>query len=68
MTDNVAVLQGYTREVVADCDACTLFLLVKPKQDFDCTFRAWDMDNQEFIYVKGWLFNAIEDNAEGRWK
>jgi hypothetical protein len=56
MTDNVAILEGYTREVIADCDACTLNLLVKPETDFDDAFRAWDMDDQQFIRVNGWLF------------
>jgi hypothetical protein len=63
MTDNVAVLDGFTREVVADSDACTLFLLVKPDTDFDGTFKAWDTDAQEFIRVNGWLF-VVNDPAE----
>lgn len=57
MTDNVAVLQGFTREVTADSDGHTLYLLVKPDTDFDGSFKAWNMDNQEFIKVNGWLFD-----------
>ena len=60
MTDNIAILQGYTQEMVADSDACTLFLLVKPNTDFDGAFKAWDTDNQEFIRVNGWLFEMID--------
>ena len=65
MSDNVAILSGYTREVVASNAAYDLFLLVKPDTEFEGTFRAWDKDNQEFIRVNGWLF-AIED-ADTHW-
>ena len=63
MTDNVAVLDGFTREVIADSDRHTLYLLVKPDTDFDDRFRAWDTDEQEFIFVNGWLF-SVDDNTE----
>lgn len=56
MTDNIAVLEGFTREVVATSQVVDLFLLVKPDTDFDDVFKAWDMDEQEFIRVNGWLF------------
>jgi hypothetical protein len=62
MGDNAAVLQGFTREVVASNAAMDLFLLVKPGTDFDDAFRAWDADGQEFIRVNGWLF-SVEDTA-----
>lgn len=57
MTDNVAVLQGYTEEVhlVAD-GGRELFLLVKPSTDLDDAFKAWCTDGQEFIRVNGWLW------------
>ena len=60
MTDNVAVLDGYTREVNADCIEHNLDLLIKPDTDLDGTFRAWDMHGQEFIRVNGWLFTFEE--------
>ncbi len=60
MSDNVAVLDGFTREVVAESDTMTLCLLVKPDTDFDDAFKAWDMDEQEFIRVNGWLFTVEE--------
>jgi hypothetical protein len=61
MTDNVAVLAGFTREVEATNDyGLTLFLLIEPDADFDERFKAWDMDEQEFIHVNGWLF-TVED-------
>lgn len=55
MTDNVAVIQGYTKEIIAECGAATLYLLIKPDTDLDSRFRAWDTDMQEFIMVNGWL-------------
>jgi hypothetical protein len=60
MSDNVAVLDGYTLEVVAESSdgLHDLYLLVKPGTDFDDTFRAWDTDNQEFISVNGWLYSV----------
>jgi hypothetical protein len=56
MGDNAAILEGYTREVVAIGGGSELYLLVKPDTDFESTFEAWDSDDQEFIRVNGWLF------------
>ena len=60
MTDNIAVLDGYTEEVVLGSAECDLYVLIKPDTDLDSTFKAWDMDNQEYISVNGWLF-CVED-------
>lgn len=57
MSDNVAILNGYTREVIASGIEHDLYLLVKPEADLSGTFKAWDMDNQEFIRVNGWLYS-----------
>ena len=62
MTDNIATLDGFTREVIAGGGMYTLELLVRPGADLDGRFRAWDMNEQEFITVNGWLF-AIEDSG-----
>ena len=63
MTDNVAILKGYTKEIIATNDhGLELFLLVQPDADLDDRFKAWDTDCQEFIRVNGWLF-SIEDAA-----
>jgi hypothetical protein len=56
-SDGGAVRDGYTQEVHAFADHVELYLLVRPGTDLDDTFRAWDMDGQEFIRVNGWLFN-----------
>lgn len=57
MTDKDAILQGYAEEYVAECDECVFCILAKPEDDFDDIVKVWDMDNQEFIYLKGWLFS-----------
>ena len=64
MTDNIAVLDGYTDEYIAESDDITLFILVKPETDFDSTFKAWDSDNQEYIRINGWLFTFEEHNHD----
>lgn len=65
MTDNVAVLAGYTREIEADEGVDTLHLLVRPEAYLDQRFSAWDTDAQEWIVVNGWLFDCqiVEDET-----
>jgi len=57
MSDNIAVLDGYTEGFIADCGQHDLHILVKPDTDLDSTFKAWDADNQEFIRINGWLWS-----------
>ena len=56
MTDNIAILDGFTEEWVAECPDTSLFILVKPGTDLDGRFKAWDMDMQEYLWINGWLF------------
>ena len=58
--EKVTLSGAYTREVYAVCSMYELSLLVKPDADLDSEFVAWDLDEQEFINVNGWLF-TIED-------
>lgn len=61
MGDNTAILDGYTREVEAhgrNGREGTLYLLVKPDTDFTDNFRAWDMDQQEYITVEQWYYTV----------
>ena len=70
MTDNVAILEGYTDAIVASSWSCELYLLVKPDTDFDSSFKAWDTIEQEFILVNGWNFTFEEDemsDSEMEW-
>lgn len=57
MTDNVAILQGYTQEIWAECSEYAAPFLVRPDDDLDGTFRAWDIDMQEFVRINGWLWS-----------
>lgn len=58
MSDNAAVMQGYTEErsLISQFGEIELYLLIKPNTDLDSRFKAWDTDNQEWIMVNGWLF------------
>ena len=60
MTDNVAVLQGYTQELLFENWSLDLNVLVRPDTDTDGEFKAWCMDEQEFIRVSGWLFTITD--------
>jgi hypothetical protein len=62
MSDNGAVMEGYTREVHLVGIARELFLLVKPETDLGVDFRAWDTDNQEFIMVHGYQWRTTYDS------
>ena len=46
MTDNIAVLDGFTQEIYAHNAEYELYLLVKPDTEYDDTFRAWCTDNR----------------------
>lgn len=61
MSDNTAILAGFTREVIAYGPSCDLHLFVRPSTDFDDTFKAYDADECEFIRVNGWLIEEIEE-------
>lgn len=63
MTDNIATLAGFTKEIQASGSGHDLFLLVKPDTDYDSRFKAWDMDQQEWVGVNGWLFSIEEVTA-----
>ena len=53
MSDNVAVLQGFTQEIIIDTPTTNICALVKPNTVFTRWYRAWNMDTQEFITVDG---------------
>ena len=63
MTDNVAILDGYTKELMAYSDGYDLHILVKPETDLDTRFKAWCCAAQEYITVNGWLFKTEEVKA-----
>jgi len=56
MSDDVAVMQGFTKQVIGSASDYELYLLIQPDTDLDDTFKAWDTDEQVWIFVNGWLF------------
>lgn len=63
MSDNTAVLDGFTEEYLAECIESSIAILVRPGEDLDSTFTAWDMDNQEYIRINGWLWSFEKAEA-----
>lgn len=61
MTDNVAIPEGYTKGVFAHSVSFDMHLLIKSDTDLDQRFRAWDLYNQEYVNVNGWLFEFEEE-------
>ena len=61
MSDNTAILAGFTQEYIAEGGGCEVHIFVQPNADLDGYFRAYDADNCEFITVTGWnvTLNAI---------
>lgn len=55
-----AIDKGYTREVWAESDECTLNLLIKPDTDLDGSFRAFCLDEFEWLRVSGDVFSIEE--------
>lgn len=53
MTDNVAVLLGYTQDIIIENPTECIIALVKPGTDFTGFYRAWDTDTQEFVKIAG---------------
>lgn len=64
MSDNTAILAGFTREVEASCTEYDVHMFVRPNVDFDDRFRAYDADNCEWIMVNGWMW-TFEDINNG---
>lgn len=55
-----ALAKGYTRRITADSSEYTLDLLVNPEADLDGRFKAFCMDELEWLKVNGWLFTFEE--------
>jgi hypothetical protein len=53
MSDNIAILEGFTTEIMCETEDGVLFLLVKPNTNFAGIYRAWDTDSQKFITLGG---------------
>lgn len=55
MSDNEAVLNGWTRELMCSAGENEIHILVDPEVDLDTRFRAWDCDSQEIVVINGWM-------------
>lgn len=60
MSDNTAILAGFTREIYVDDGLECRHLFVKPGDYLDGAFRAYDADYCEWVTIAGWRV-AIED-------
>jgi len=61
MSDNTAVLAGYTRELIVQGCYQDLHIFVKPNADLDGTFKAYDADECDWITINGWMISDIEE-------
>lgn len=52
--------KGYRRSVIADGGPYTLELLVKPDVDLDGSFKAYDLDEGQWLTVHGYNFTFEE--------
>lgn len=59
--DNTAVMKGYTRHVEIETGMYILTCLIHPETDLDDRFLAFDTDEQEWIYINGWLVTGVEE-------
>lgn len=57
MSDNIAVLDGYTHGYIATSIGYDMHVLVRPGTDLGTSFRAWDCDNQEFVVIHGYKWD-----------
>ena len=56
MSDNAAVMDGYTKELLAYPLNKETHILVKPDTDLSDLVRVWNCDEQKYIYLEGWLY------------
>ncbi len=54
---------GLTRRIEVEGGDYVLDLMVSPTADLDGTFRAYDLDEGDFITVHGWLFVVTNEEA-----
>lgn len=64
MSDNTAILAGFTRELIATGGEHELHLFTSPDADLDARFKAYDADACEWVNVNGWLFTFENVGAQ----
>lgn len=56
-----AMAKGYTQQVMLTLGCYYHFkALVRPTTDLDGTFRCFDVDQNEWLLVNGWLLSEVE--------
>lgn len=53
MADNIAALDGFTKEIMIDVKDRVIFALVRPDTRFVGKYVAWDTDEQEYVKIEG---------------
>ena len=63
MSDNTAILAGYTVEYLASGGDYEIHVFAKPDADLDGCVRVYDADECEFIILNGWMwsFDPVDD-------
>ena len=56
MTSRDVINAGYTLQLELHNHEYFMCVLTNPGADLDGKFRAWDIDEQEWIVVNGWEF------------
>ena len=53
-----AKANGYTKPVIVEGDWYSLELLVRPTEDLQQEYEAFDCEDNRMVTVKGWLFET----------
>lgn len=51
-----AILAGFTDAYLISSGMLDFEVWVKPNTDFDTKFLAYDWEEQEYLWINGWLF------------
>ncbi len=63
ISTTAARMAGYTREIFASSDGYDLNILIKPDVELAGCFKAFDLSEQEFVKINGWMC-ILEDVAD----
>lgn len=63
-----AMARGFTRRAVIYTGAAELLCLINPADDHDAKFTAYDIHENEFIWVAGWLIDEMDVAPESEWQ
>lgn len=53
--------KGFTRNVLIEGQGFSIEALVRPDEDMDSSFPAFDEANEEWLTINGWLIDNLED-------